>query len=113
MRHIPCVVHWYSCMEHLERYLDLDSWFTVGPGVFNDPAVREVARRALEGRVLVETDGLSAVAWALEREVGAGGVAFHPRRHAQGDPPPCAARRWNRRAFRAAEAYAEVYGVAL
>ena len=70
-RHVPCVVHWYSCMEHLERYLDLDSYFTVGPGVFNDPAVREVARRAPKGRVLVETDGLSAVSWAFEREVAA------------------------------------------
>ena len=70
-RDVPCVVHWYSCMEHLERYLDLDSYFTVGPGVFNDPAVREVARRAPKGRVLVETDGLSAVSWAFGREVAA------------------------------------------
>ena len=68
-RRVPCVVHWYSCMEHLERYLDMDSWFTIGPGVFNDPAVREVARRAPKGRLLVETDGLSAVSWAFEREV--------------------------------------------
>ena len=68
-RRVPCVVHWYSCMEHLERYLDMDSYFTIGPGVFNDPAVREVARRAPKGRLLVETDGLSAVSWAFEREV--------------------------------------------
>ena len=63
------MVHWYSCMEHLERYLDMDSYFTIGPGVFNDPAVREVARRAPKGRILVETDGLSAVSWAFGREV--------------------------------------------
>ena len=68
-RRVPCVVHWYSCMEHLECYLDMDSYFTIGPGVFNDPAVREVARRAPKGRLLVETDGLSAVSWAFGREV--------------------------------------------
>lgn len=66
---LTCVVHWYSCDRHLDRYLDLDSYFTLGPGVFADPAVREVARRAPRGRLLVETDGLSAAQWALGREV--------------------------------------------
>ena len=47
----------------------MDSYFTIGPGVFNDPAVRETARRAPKGRLLVETDGLNAVAWAFERDV--------------------------------------------
>ena len=68
-RNVPCVVHWYSCASHLGRYLDMDSYFTIGPGVFNDPAVRETARRAPKGRLLVETDGLNAVAWAFERDV--------------------------------------------
>ena len=111
-RRVPCVVHWYSCMEHLERYLDLDSWFTVGPGVFNDPAVREVARRAPEGRVLVETDGLSAVAWALEREVGVGELPSI----LEGMLREIAALRGEtveQTRLQAAEAYAEVYGVAL
>ena len=111
-RRVPCVVHWYSCMEHLERYLDMDSWFTIGPGVFNDPAVREVARRAPEGRVLVETDGLSAVAWALEREVGAGELPSI----LEGMLREIAALRGEtveQTRLQAAEAYAEVYGVAL
>lgn len=73
-RGVPCVVHWYSCPEHLDRYLDLDSYFTVGPGLFSDPAVREVARRAPRGRLLVETDGLSAAEWALGRAVPPGEV---------------------------------------
>lgn len=66
-RNVPCVVHWYSCAQHLERYLDLDSYFTIGPDIFTNPAVREVARRAPRGRLLVETDGLSAVEWAQGR----------------------------------------------
>lgn len=66
-RNLPCVVHWYSCAEHLERYLDLDSYFTLGPDILTNPAVREVARRAPRGRLLIETDGLSAVEWAQNR----------------------------------------------
>ena len=45
----------------------MDSYFTIGPDIFTNPAVREVARRAPRGRLLVETDGLSAVEWAQGR----------------------------------------------
>ena len=106
------MVHWYSCMEHLERYLDMDSYFTIGPGVFNDPAVREVARRAPKGRILVETDGLSAVSWAFEREAAV--KELRPTLEAM--LQEVAAIRGEdaaetRRA--AAAAYAELYGVTL
>ena len=63
------LVHWYSCGEHLERYLDQDCYFTIGPDVAINPAVRAVARRAPLNRLLTETDGLDAVAWALNRPV--------------------------------------------
>ena len=63
------LVHWYSCEEHLERYLDQDCYFTVGPDVAVNPAVQAVARRAPLNRLLTETDGLDAVAWALNRPV--------------------------------------------
>lgn len=69
----PCsvrkLVHWYSCMEHLELYLAQDCWFTVGPDHADNPAVRQVIERAPLNRLLTETDGLSAVEWALGRSV--------------------------------------------
>lgn len=69
----PCavrkLVHWYSCMEHLEMYLAQDCYFTVGPDHTVNPAVRQVIERAPLNRLLTETDGLSAVEWALGRSV--------------------------------------------
>lgn len=65
------LVHWYSCEEHLEMYLEQDCWFTVGPDHEANPAVRQVIERAPLCRLLTETDGLSAVEWALNRPVRA------------------------------------------
>lgn len=65
------LVHWYSCMDHLEMYLAQNCWFTVGPDWEQNPAVQQVIRRAPLNRLLTETDGLSAVEWALNRAVQA------------------------------------------
>lgn len=59
------LVHWYSSMEDLDAYLDADCYFTIGPDLAVNPAVQQVARRAPIDRLLVETDGFSAVRWAL------------------------------------------------
>lgn len=63
------LVHWYSCDEFLELYLEQDCWFSVGPDYAANPAVQAVIRRAPLNRLLTETDGMSAVSWALGREV--------------------------------------------
>ena len=59
------MVHWYSSMEHLEDYLALDCYVTLGPDLASNPAVRQVAERAGADRLMVETDGFSAAVWAL------------------------------------------------
>ena len=68
---VPVLVHWYSCEEYLDEYLSEDCYFTLGPDLETNPAVRQIAQRAPLNRLLVETDGLSAVRWALDREVPA------------------------------------------
>lgn len=68
-RPLRALVHWYSCMEHLDAYIALGCWFTVGPDHAVNPAVRQVIRRVPPDRLLTETDGLEAVAWALGRPV--------------------------------------------
>ena len=60
------LVHWYSADHDLERYLDLDCFFSIGPDVIWNPVVQEVARNVREDRILVETDGMEAVRWAFE-----------------------------------------------
>ncbi len=68
------LVHWYSDMNWLDAYLDQDCYFTVGPDVEKDPAVQQVAERADLSRLLVETDGFSAVQWALGEEFPLSGL---------------------------------------
>lgn len=60
------LVHWYSGTDGLSDFLDLDCYFTIGPDVFCNPEVRRAALLAPENRLLVETDGISAVQWAYE-----------------------------------------------
>ncbi len=62
------LVHWYSCMDDLDDYLAQDCYFTVGPDHAANPAVRQVMARAPIDRLLTETDGMSAVSWAIGRE---------------------------------------------
>lgn len=61
------LIHWYSGEEGLSDFLDLDCYFTIGPDVFYQPAVQKTAVLAPENRLLVETDGCSAVKWAYEQ----------------------------------------------
>lgn len=60
------LVHWYSCQEHLEDYLDLDCYFSIGPDVWWNEAVAQVVKKVPRHRLLVETDGLDSVRWAFE-----------------------------------------------
>lgn len=59
------LVHWYSSMEYLDPYLAKDCYFTLGPDLAVNPAVRQVAQRVPLNRLMVETDGFSAVSWAV------------------------------------------------
>ena len=68
---VPKLIHWYSCAEHLEKYLAQDCYFTVGPDHRANPAVQAVLRRVPLDRIMTETDGLEAVAWALNRKATA------------------------------------------
>lgn len=60
------LIHWYSCSSHLESYIEQDCYFSVGPDVWWNPAVKQTAQKVPINRLLIETDGLSAVKWAYE-----------------------------------------------
>jgi TatD DNase family protein len=63
------LVHWYSCQDYLEAYLEQDCYFTVGPDYERSFAVRTLTELVPLNRLLVETDGLSAARWAKKRIV--------------------------------------------
>lgn len=60
------LVHWYSSSEPPDAYLALDCYFSIGPDVFWNPFVQQTALLIPENRLLIETDGLSAVQWACK-----------------------------------------------
>lgn len=69
--HVPILVHWYSCEKYLEGYLEKGCFFTIGPDLHTNQAVQRVACKADISRLLVETDGLDALGWALGEQVEA------------------------------------------
>ena len=73
LRTVPKVqklIHWYSSSNLLDQYLALpNTWFSVGPDVFNDQAVQNVARRVPLDRLFIESDGFEGIAWALGQKV--------------------------------------------
>lgn len=62
----PVIVHWYSGgPDALEHFLSQNCYFTIGPDVARNPSVQAVARLVPDDRILLETDGMDAVSWAL------------------------------------------------
>ncbi|MBQ0065404.1 MAG: TatD family hydrolase [Firmicutes bacterium] len=60
------LVHWYSCKEYLEEYINLGCYFTVGPSVGIDESVSHLVQKVDIQRLLIESDGISALEWAFE-----------------------------------------------
>lgn len=63
------LVHWYSSQEHLKEYIKQDCYFTVGPSLLTDDAVKQVLTTVPKDRLLIESDGLDALAWALDEDI--------------------------------------------
>lgn len=62
-------VHWYSCDDYLDEYIDLDCYFSIGPSVNKDKAVQCTAKKVPLKRLLLESDGLSALTWCEQQSV--------------------------------------------
>lgn len=59
------LVHWYSCINYLQEYKELDCYFSVGPDVHFDMSVQQVVKEIQLDHLLIESDGISAIEWAL------------------------------------------------
>jgi len=68
------LVHWYSCGRYPEEFLAQDCYFSIGPDVWWNPAVQQIAANVPADRLLVETDGLNSVKWAWEEGLKALGA---------------------------------------
>ena len=59
------IVHWYGCMEYVSEYNQVASYFTIGPSIQREEAVRQVVQNVFIEKLLLETDGINAVKWAV------------------------------------------------
>lgn len=59
------IVHWYGCMDYLSQYNQVASYFTIGPSIQKEEAVRQVVQNIFIEKLLLETDGMDAVKWAV------------------------------------------------
>jgi TatD DNase family protein len=60
---IPFLVHWYSCPHSFDLYASRDCYFSVGPAIFIEKDVEDVAREVRLDRLLIETDGIANIEW--------------------------------------------------
>lgn len=63
------LVHWYSCMEYLDLYKNLDCYFSVGPSIDADESVQQIVKEINIHRLLIESDGIGAMEWAFNRRI--------------------------------------------
>lgn len=63
------LVHWYACEEYLKDYLTLDTYFSIGPGAGVESEVNECVKRIPLDRLLIESDGIDAIAWSNQQKV--------------------------------------------
>ncbi|MGM9947453.1 TatD family hydrolase [Floccifex sp.] len=59
------ISHWYSCMDYIEEYDEVMDYFTIGPSVGVDEAVNEVVKKIDSHKLLIESDGIDAIEWAI------------------------------------------------
>lgn len=63
------LIHWYSDARYQKEFIALGCYFTIGVELATNPAVEQLARQVPLNRLLLETDGLSAIEWAQNRPV--------------------------------------------
>lgn len=68
---MPKIVHWYSDERLPDDYLEQGCYFTLGPDLALNPITKRLSEYLPLDRVMLETDGLSAVSWTLNRRVTA------------------------------------------
>ena len=60
------IVHWYGCMDYVKEYDGVVSYFTVGPSIGKEKAVTHLVKMISLEKLLLETDGIEAVKWAID-----------------------------------------------
>lgn len=63
------IVHWYDCEDYIQEYLDLGSYFTIGPAVFTNEKIVKLVEKCPIDKLLIETDGIDAIEWLKNEKI--------------------------------------------
>ena len=77
------LVHWYSCDQYLQEYIDYGCYFTIGASVMMDEAVYQVALEVPLQRMLLESDGIDALSWAFDKVMSEEDYVAYLHQHLQ------------------------------
>lgn len=61
------LIHWYSSERYVQDFLNLGCYFSIGPSFETEASVQKLLYMIPFDRVLIESDGLESIAWALNR----------------------------------------------
>lgn len=62
------LVHWYGSDKHLDRYMDMNCYFTVSIDLKSNPIMQGLVEKVPVERLLVESDGTEAAAYMFNRK---------------------------------------------
>ncbi|PWG00474.1 TatD family hydrolase [Levilactobacillus bambusae] len=62
-------IHWYSSPAYVSEFLKLGCYFSIGPSFATEASVKQLIQLVPREKVLVESDGLESLAWALDQPV--------------------------------------------
>lgn len=74
---MPILVHWYSDEKYIEKFKAKGCYFTVGPDFRTNQAVSNLVKEVDMDHLLIETDGLKAVEWAIGKEISPEYLPMH------------------------------------
>lgn len=63
------LIHWYDDLTGLQQLIDLGCYFSIGPSFSQDVAMQTLIRKVPLQQVLIESDGLNGMSWALSQEL--------------------------------------------
>ena len=62
------IVHWYGCMDYVNEYDEVVSYFTIGPSIGKEVEVTRLVEQVSIDKLLMESDGIEAVKWAIDSD---------------------------------------------
>ncbi len=66
---MPKLIHWYDDTEFIDAYLAQNCYFTINPDYLKNNKIREMVKRVPLEKLLVESDGITGLEWALKEKI--------------------------------------------